>query len=257
MIIQNRLAIMATLLIFLMPLVTVADDENKKIDPFAEAKAEPKEGDIDEVKLDDIVSGLYSGDKKKATNNKPPDTEVKKKQIPNKKIAKKIKKKAVVLKPKKPQKVTKETKETQKKVIKKAEIKKEPVPEIDLMKAYSALMGEAKQQEPVKKEVVKTVTPKPSNTASSSGTTVGWLYLGKFSQGQWDKKGNHVLGLKGVLPKANHYYSIRGSSNIRKGKPSKGKIPSVIKVLPTGSKVRVLTAHNSGQSGHYWAKITW
>ena len=261
MIIQNRLAKIAALLIFLMPLVTVADDENKKIDPFAEAKAEPKEGDIEEVKLDDIVSGMYSGDKKKEDNNKKPsNTEVKKEQPPSKKIAKKIKKKTITLKPK----------EVPKTIVKKApevELKKEPKPKpepkIDLMKAYSALMETETSNKKnsvnksVKKEVVKTALPKPNSATSLSTTIVGWLYLGKFNQDQWDKKGNHVLGLQGVLPKANHYYSIRVPSNIRKGKPSKGKMPRVIKVLPTGSKIQVLTVHNSGRSGHYWAKITW
>jgi outer membrane biosynthesis protein TonB len=261
MIIQNRLAKAVALLIFLMPLVTVADDDNKKIDPFAEAKAEPKEGDIEEVKLDDIVSGMYSGDKKKGANKKKPsDTEIKKKQPPKKKRVKKIKKKRVTLKPKKA------PKEAQKTIVKKApkvesKPERELEPEIDLMKAYSALMETSNKKKAVnksvKKEIVKTVLPKPNSATSLSATTVGWLYLGKFNQEQWDKKGNHVLGLQGVLPKANHYYSIRVPSNIRKGKPSKGKMPSVIKVLSSGSKIQVLTVHNSGRSGHYWAKIAW
>ncbi|MCK5814023.1 MAG: hypothetical protein KAH03_07180 [Cocleimonas sp.] len=256
MTIQNKLAKMAVFLILLMPLVIVAEDKSKKVDPFAEAKEEPKESDIDEVKLDDIVSGKYSKakgevvSKKKQTRKvekkqqKQQTRKAEKKQPSSKQVKKEIKKKVAVVTPSPP------------KDISKVERKKEP--EMNLIEAYSAVMGTSNTKS-VKKKVVKATPPPPkaSNVAPPSGTTVGWLYLGKFTQGQWDKQSNHVLGLNGVLPKVNHYYSIRVPSNIRKGKPSKGKMPGVIKVLSAGSKIRVLTAHNSGRSGHYWAKIAW
>ncbi|HIO92942.1 MAG TPA: hypothetical protein EYG68_08910 [Leucothrix mucor] len=130
---------------------------------------------------------------------------------------------------------------------------------IDLTAAFNAVMGGADapenqslahQNQAPKKPVEKTAV-----ATSSNGT--GWLYLGKLSKGQWDQTNNQVLGLKAVLPKVGKQYSIRVFSNIRKGYPSKKGMPPIVKVLAQGSKIKLLAVHNSGKSGHYWAKVQW
>ena len=122
--------------------------------------------------------------------------------------------------------------------------------ELDLLKAYSELMGATDQN----RGRAKTVSKSQKVVAKGSA---GWLYLGKFSEGEWDKKDKQVLGLNGVLPTINYAYSLRIHSNIRNGYPLKGKMPSIQKVLRAGNKVRVIALHNSGRSGHYWAKVAW
>ncbi|HFD32320.1 MAG TPA: hypothetical protein ENJ28_06400 [Gammaproteobacteria bacterium] len=276
MAIKNTLTKMATLLLFLMPLMTIAADE-KQVDPYAEAKAEPKEGEIPVVRLADIKNGKHSKEKQK--NNEEPSTPkiVKKQQSsnPNKQTEKKIKKKE---KPKKVAKIVSEEKPKQKVEPKQKEapalkVKQKKEIDIDLMEAYSAVMGitnKKASKKAIKKDTTKATPPvaqKPpaptkrqsvtTNRNTSTSNRVGWLYLGKFTQGKWVTKGKQVLGLKDVLPKINQFYSIQVHSNIRKGKPSKGKMPKVIKQLSNGSKIKLLAVHNSGNSGHYWARIKW
>ncbi len=271
MAIKNTLTKMAALLLFLMPLMTVAAAENK-IDPYAKAKEEPKEEEkIPVMKLIDIKNGKHSKAEQKNSKKLSSPKIVKKQPSSNssKQTEKKIRKKE------KPKKVTKVgSKEKLKKVTKiaskeKPKQKEAPAPEaeqkkeieIDLMEAYSAVMGTANKKA-IKKDTAKVkATPSAAKASESQSVspsnTIGWLYLGKFTQGQWARKGNQVLGLKGVLPKINQFYSLRVHSNIRKGKPSKGKMPKVIKQLSNGSKVKLLAVHNSGNSGHYWARIKW
>ncbi len=261
--IKNVLAKKLSLLIFLVPLVTTIQAEDT-LDIEA-LKNAPEEKDIPVAKLSDIRKGKYS----KHKNIEKPPTPKAKPQQENTKPVKQTKKK----KNKKTEVVIKARKVTPKEIVKK-EVKQESKAkpeqkkqdEIDLMKAYSALMRASnktapKKAKPIETRPIKTTTPvsppKPKNANPNSSGSTGWLYLGKFSQGQWDKKNIQVLGLKGVLPKANNYYSIRVHSNIRKNKPSKGKMPSVIKVLSSGAKVQILQVHNSGNSGHYWAKVKW
>ncbi len=271
MAIKNTLTKMATVLLFLMPLITVVDAN--EIDPYAEAKAEPKEGEIPVMKLIDIKNGKYSKATQK-TNEEPSTPKVVKKQPSdhlNKQTEKKIKKKEkpknvskILLKEKPKQKINPKLKD-----VAKVEQKKEI--DIDLMEAYAAVMG-ATNQEASKKAIKKDTTKvkvtapvakkPPASTKHQSVTTnrnnrIGWLYLGKFTQGKWVTKGKQVLGLKDALPKINQFYSLQVHSNIRKGKPSKGKMPKVIKQLSNGSKIKLLAIHNSGNSGHYWARIKW
>lgn len=219
---------MALLLLFLTPLVTYAKNETP-VDKFAEAKAEPK-GAIPVIKLEDIMADKYSIKKTKkdpikqssddsATSNKP-----------------------------------------ERQVIEKTEMVQpaEKQPSINLEEAYSALMNsDNKARKNNKKTVKSSAHANTAKLTARAGKAKGWIYLGKFSQGQWDNKNNQTLGLNAALPRAGQYYSLRVHSNIRNAYPSKGGMPPVRQVLGKGSKVRVLTIHNSGKSGHYWAKVEW
>lgn len=259
---KNTLLKMATLLLLLIPLITFADDDNK-IDKYADAKKDPIDAEMVIMRIDDIKAGKHSKKEKESIKKVSASKVVKKqpeskpKNKPDKKIEKKRKEKKA-----KPKKIEEKTE-------KKIETKKEKEKEIDLMEAYNEVMGIAKKK-PIKKETTKTkaipsspkmtpVSSKSKNISSSStgSNTIGWLYLGKFTQGRWETKGSQVLGLKDVLPKVGQFYSIRVHSNIRKGKPSKGKMPAVIKQLANGNKIKLLAVHNSGGSGHYWARVEW
>ncbi|HFC91475.1 MAG TPA: hypothetical protein ENJ51_01535 [Leucothrix mucor] len=224
-------------LIFLTPLITYAKNE-APIDKFAEAKAEPK-GVIPVIKLEDIIAGKHSG--KIIEKN---DKHDKHQSISSSKT---IKKQAKQKKQKEPSaKKTETVKPT------------ESQPSINLEEAYSVLMNSDNTASKDKKKIVKasTHTNKATITASADKAK-GWIYLGKFNQGQWDNKNNQTLGLNAALPRAGQYYSLRVHSNIRNTYPSRGGMPPVRQVLSKGSKVRVLTIHNSGKSGHYWAKVEW
>lgn len=131
-----------------------------------------------------------------------------------------------------------------------AEKKPNKTQELDLLKAYSELMRTTDQR----RGRAKTA---PQEEKKSIKKTAGWLYLGKFNGGEWDQKDKQVLGLNGMLPTMNHAYALKADSNIRNGYPSRGKMPSIQKVLRAGYKVRVMALHNSGRSGHYWAKVAW
>ncbi len=219
---------MALLLIFLTPLVTYAKNETP-VDKFAEAKAEPK-GAIPVIKLEDIIAGKHSGKKPAkidATQSVDNSDIIKEQTEPSA-----------------------ENTETVRPT--------ENQPSINLEEAYSVLMNSDNKARKDNKKTVKSSTPaNTANITAKAGKAKGWIYLGKFSQGQWDNKNNQTLGLNAALPRAGQYYSLHVHSNIRNAYPSKGGMSPVRQVLGKGSKVRVLTIHNSGKSGHYWAKVEW
>lgn len=253
----------ALFLVISTPLITYAEGLNQE-DKFAAAKAEP-EGEVPVMKLEDIMAGKYTNNKAQKKNNTPPP--------PVKKIQKKDKTPP-------PPPVKKEVKRLKKKVKKEPILKKitpiktaQPViskaavnntSDADLLKAYSTLMGTptkplAKEKSTKSTQVAPTPPPKTANVAKSNNAnaSTGWLYVGKFRQGQWDNQNNQTLGLSAILPTVGQHYTIRTHSNIRGGYPSKGGMPSVMSVLRKGSRVRLTALHNSGKSGHYWAKIAW
>jgi hypothetical protein len=220
----------ALLLIFLIPLITYAENETQ-IDKFAEAKAEPQ-GDIPVIKLEDIIAGKHSGKKSK---------DIKKKNINKKDIS-----------------ISTATKKQNKKNSKAVESTKNSY-SVDLEKAYFLLMNSDNKPEKANNKVIGSpvAVANTGNIVASRGRTAGWLYLGKFIQGQWNNKNNQTLGLHATLPETGKYYSLRIDCNIRNNYPSKSGMPAIRQVLGKGSKVRVLDIHNSGQSGHYWAKVEW
>jgi hypothetical protein len=217
---------MALLLILLIPLITHAKNENQ-VDKFAEAKGEP-EGDIPVIKLEDIIAGKHSGKKskdiEKNTNQATTSNSTTAKEQDTENI-----------------RTVKPTENSQ---------------SVDLEEAYSVLMNPDEEIEKAKNKVIAPAT-NTNKVTTSGGRTTGWLYLGRFSQGQWDNKNNQTLGLNATLPKTGQHYSLRIHSNIRNNYPSRGGMPAVRQVLSKGNKVRVLDIHNSGQSGHYWAKVEW
>lgn len=220
---------MALLLIFLIPLTLYAKNEIP-VDKFAEAKAEPQ-GEVPVIKLEDIMADKYSVKKtQKDTTKQSSDDST---------TSKKPKKQAI--------EKTKVVQPTEKKSS------------INLKEAYSVLMNP--NNEDTKKSVTPSAVTTPAQQPTAkvvtrAGSTVGWIYLGKFSQGQWDNRNNQTLGLTS-LPKTGQYYSLNVHSNVRNSYPSKGGMPAVRQVLGKGNKVRVLSIHNSGRSGHYWAKVEW
>lgn len=228
---------MALLLIFLMPLVTQAKNETT-VDKFAEAKAEPQ-GEVPVIKLEDIMAGKHS--------RKKPEAKVET-----------VKNNATQAVDR--SKITKEQPHQKVQSVENIEAVKQPEKQssINLEEAYSALMNPSSKTKKEKKKIVKSSAPaSTSNVTANTGKATGWIYLGKFSQGQWDNKNNQTLGLNAILPSAGQSYSLHIHSNVRNAYPSKGGMPPIRQVLRKGSKVRVLTIHNSGRSGHYWAKVEW
>ncbi len=214
-------------------LSTVVSAENNKKESSVIPSAEIQEGEVVHViKLKDILQGKYS--KEKNTSKE----EQKKEGVSSKKPAT-DKMSVVAVKPA----TTSDS--------------------IDIEKAFAAVMGYNNQpaipdrsnpkvtQQQVNVQQAKKTAP------SANGPSTGWLYLGKFSQGQWDQKNNQVLGLNGTLPIVGQPYVIRVFSNVRKAYPSKKGMPPIVKVLPQGRKIRLLGLHNSGHSGHYWAHVQW
>jgi outer membrane biosynthesis protein TonB len=276
-IMSNILPKITLSLIVTISAVAYAEGDSQK-DRFAALKAAP-DGEVPVIKMDDIKAGKYSPKKiEKVEKETTTDVETKKKEnvsppVSSPKPSKPVQKKAV----KKPKKtIEKRVKKPVKKRVKKATIKpvakapvkkapvKAPVKkqvrrantDADILSAYKALMGTATTKKTAAAASSRsTATTKAS--LSRNNRTAGWLYLGKFKQGQWDNKSNQTLGLNANLPRIGQPYTIRLYSNIRSGYPSKGGMPAVIKVLNKGNKVRVLAVHNSRQSGHYWAKIAW
>ena len=104
--------------------------------------------------------------------------------------------------------------------------------------------------------VVKEDLPLKANVAKGRTGTVGWLYLGKLVGGKWEVGSGKNLGTP-ALPQIGGVYAVKAYSNVRASYPSKAGMSGVIKVLKLGSKVKVLAVHNSGNSGHYWAKVNW
>lgn len=268
-IVSNILPKITLSLIFIISAVAHADEESQK-DRFAALKAAP-EGEVPVIKMDDIKAGKYSP--KKAEKKIKTEVETKKKEVvsppvnsseppPPEPVQKKVvkKPKKTIAKPVR-KKVTRVAKVTIKPVIKapaKVPVKRQvrrTNTDADILSAYKALMGTT---------TTKKTAAAPSRSTASTKTplsrnkqTAGWVYLGKFKQGQWDNTSNQTLGLNAKLPRIGQSYTIQLYSNIRSGYPSKGGMPTVIKVLNKGNKVRVLAVHNSRQSGHYWAKIAW
>ncbi len=225
---------MILLLIFLTPLITHAKNDTPNdtpVDKFAEAKAEPK-GVIPVIKLEDIIAGKHSG---KNNENQPIESsETTKEQVEPKSQAEPSAKTTETVKPTRSQ------------------------PAVNIEEAYSVLMNSDNKTRKNNKTSMKASThANKANITAGAGKTKGWIYLGKFSQGQWDNKNNQTLGLNATLPRAGQYYSLHVHSNIRNAYPSRGGMSPVRQVLGKGSKVRVLTIHNSGKSGHYWAKVEW
>ena len=228
--VKNMLLRGGVLLIALLSTIVSAENENKKVSSVIPS-AEIQEGEVLHViKLEDILKGKYSKKKKVL---KPKEVFVDKDE--NQSVAEK---KTV-------------------NVVKSAPVSKSNP--IDMKEAFAAVMGYSNQpvakdkvskQQETRHQVVKSVP-------STSGQSAGWLYLGKFSHGQWDQKNNQVLGLNGALPVAGQQYSVRVFSNVRQGYPSKKGMPAIVKVLPQGSKIKLLGVHNSGKSGHYWANVQW
>jgi len=216
------------LFVALLSTIASAEEDNKNTTSVIPS-AEIQKGEVIHViKLEDILQGKYS--KEKTT----------------------------------PEKIITANDEKQSLVSEKTVDVVKPVAEskpIDMQAAFAAVMGysnkpvaQAPRQAVQQKIAQQQAKPAPSST---NGQSTGWLYLGKFSQGQWDQKNNQVLGLKGALPIAGQQYSVRVFSNVRRGYPSKKGMPAIIKVLPQGSKIKLLGVHNSGNSGHYWAKVQW
>ena len=228
--VKNLLLQGGGLLVVLLSTIVSAEDSNKK-ESSVIPSAEIQEGEVVHViKLKDILQGKYSKEKK-------------------------------LLEPKK---VSVDSNENQPVVVKNSAETVKPAAtsknnSIDLKEAFAAVMGysndpvvQDKESKPqvTRQQVVKAVP-------ATNGKSAGWLYLGKFSQGQWDQKNNQVLGLNGALPITGQQYSVRVSSNVRQGYPSKKGMPPIVKVLPQGSKIKLLGVHNSGKSGHYWANVQW
>ena len=217
------------LLLILLSTIVNAEGDNKKASSVIPSE-EMQAGEVVHViKLDDILEGKYSNDKVAPIKEEPGHT---------------VEKQA-----------------TDKVVQKVVQTKIKPVvnngSSLDILEAYDAIMGYPKgTHKSVKKALVK--KPSQPKIKQVAGRKVsGWLYLGRFSQGQWDQLNNQVLGLKGTLPKVGQRYSIRAYSNVRQSYPSKKGMPPIVKVLPQGSSVKLLAVHNSGGSGHYWAKVQW
>ncbi len=215
------------LLLILLSTIVNAEGDNKKVSSVIPSE-EMQAGEVVHViKLDDILKGKYSNDKVAPIKEEPNHT-VEEHVVDN---------------------------------ITQAEIK--PVVNndlpIDISEAYDVIMGYSKgTHKPVKKALAKKISRlKINQVAVAGGKASGWLYLGQFSQGQWDQLNNQVLGLKGTLPKVGQRYSIRAHSNVRQSYPSKKGMPPIVKVLSQGSSVKLLAVHNSGGSGHYWAKVQW
>ena len=122
---------------------------------------------------------------------------------------------------------------------------------------------ENKQTDKADPPIVKLTAEEPQNSSPSLSASsdieagTGWLYLGKFAEGQWIDKNTQTLALNNMLPQTGQQYSVRAYANVRQGYPSKTGIPSVVKVLSQGSRVKILAVHNSGKTGHYWARVEW
>ena len=235
---KSLLLIGGGLFIALLSTMASAEGDKKNINSVIPS-AEIQEGEVVHViKLEDILQGKYSKEKKM-----PEPEEVVVDNDKNKSVA-----------DDKPSDVVKPSK-----AVKPVEVSKP----IDMKKAFAAVMGYSNEavvqdsaiQQKVSQQKVAKPTSKPA--PSEMGPTTGWLYLGKFSQGQWDQKKNQVLGLNGALPIVGQQYSIRVSSNVRQGYPSKKGMPPIVKVLPQDRKIKLLGIHNSGKSGHYWANVQW
>ena len=227
---KNLLLIGGVLFVTLQSTIASAEEGNKNTNSVIPS-AEIQEGEVVHViKLEDILQGKYSKEKMM-----PEPEEVSVDNDENQSIA-----------DENPPEVVKPVAASNSKSI-------------DMNEAFAAVMGysnkpvaqgKANKQQVTRQQVVK-------STPATSGKSAGWLYLGKFSQGQWDQKNNQVLGLNGTLPIAGQQYSVRVSSNVRQGYPSKKGMPPIVKVLPQGKKIKLLGIHNSGKSGHYWANVQW
>lgn len=95
------------------------------------------------------------------------------------------------------------------------------------------------------------------NTVKTKMTTVGWIYLGRFTSGQWE---NPTLGAK-TLPKVKQRYKVIATSvNVRDRLPKKDAMGELvlgesIKQLVDKQEVALLQLKRSGRNGHYWGKI--
>lgn len=188
------------------------------------AKKESKPERVNVIKLEDILSGKYSGDKKEQSE----------------KVG------------------TKSDKNDSKSAAKLAEEKSKQMAEQSGVKVTSS--NNLKQQSK------ETQANKPKNEANESVVSdqaqerennTGWVYLGKYVAGHWEQNNAVILGLKGGLPTAGKFYHIRAHANVRKRYPTKEGVGGLVRTLTQGSKVKLLAIHNSGRSGHYWARIQW
>lgn len=102
----------------------------------------------------------------------------------------------------------------------------------------------------------KTITKKKT-VVKRKMTTVGWIYLGRFTSGRWE---NPTLASK-ALPKVKQHYKIMATSvNVRDRLPKKDEtgelvLGTSIKQLVDKQEVALLKLKRSGRNGHYWAKI--
>ena len=211
-------------LMVLLPAISVADSHMEKVAPIQDKPNDPTPPSI---KLDDILAGKYSG--------KEAEVDETKKAEPKAVEVKLVEEKPIAAKPAAVAKTVAVKKE-----------KKAPAGytvDDDLARSIDALLN----PKPVKQG------GKVTQAGASGG---GWVYVGKFVAGQWDLSSGKAFAIT-TLPQVGASYAVRAYSNIRSGYPSKGGMPKVIKVLPQGTKVKVLAVHNSGNSGHYWAKVSW
>ena len=250
-------------MIIFLPTIIYAEGERAKLRAMMEAEDDPNEK-VHVIKLDDILKGKHSETEKKKEKIKKVNV-IKKTPRDTSFTLKPVKRTPVSRKKEQPRATRKPS--VKPSVPKKKTTSKNPVPIqptrqeiLDIQKAYANLFPEDKlikktPQQAIKtkeKVITKKIVPPTRTTAQT-----GWLYLGKFVQDKWEQQNNQILGLKNGLPRANHNYTIKAGSNLRQGYPSKKGMPRVVKVLPKGSKVRLLTVHNSGKSGHFWGKVQW
>ena len=98
-------------------------------------------------------------------------------------------------------------------------------------------------------------TSKVSNaiTNGSFTGTPGWIYLGKYSRGQW--KSGKTLKIGNAFPQVGQQYTVKSPLlNMRTDKPRNNRLGKLLKVLYVGDQVQIKHISRSSRN-NYWANI--